>query len=218
MLERVFRRASVRARIRANPAAQILQRYVEHLVARGHRGGIQQYVFAAEHFLRRLGGLPVDYAAVEQFTKRHLPRCHCHKPAIRNLKFVRAALNRLLEMLEIERPRPVETRVVAELLRRYEDHLRLVCGLAGSTVHYRLRYARDLLRRFQVRRVHQLATWSPAQIARYVETIGRKCKASSGQVVASSTRSFLRFLLLQGLVRRDLVLRPASSVTYFSGC
>jgi site-specific recombinase XerD len=205
MPDQVFRRASVRARIFGNSFGSILRRYVDHLVARGHRtGATHQYVFAAEHFGRWLGPRQVDHKSVEQFIRRHLPRCRCRKPAARNINCVRAALYRLLEMLEIERPRPAEAPLVAGLLRGYEQHLRQVCGLAGSTIHYRLRYARALLRRFRVHRARDISAWSPARIAGYIAASGRRWKPSSGQVAASSARSFLRFLLLHRLVRGDL--------------
>jgi site-specific recombinase XerD len=90
------------------------------------------------------------------------------------------------------------------VLRQYEDHLRQVHGLADITIHYRLRYARQLLRRLRVRRFCQLRDWTSDQIVQYVATVGRQCKPSSGQVIASSIRSFLRFLLTKGLIHRDL--------------
>jgi site-specific recombinase XerD len=205
VLDQLFRRAVVRARIRGNPLGPILERYVNHLVARGHRASpLHQYVFAVEHFGRWLKRRRIDHAAVDKFIKRHLPRCRCSKPAVRNIACVRAALNRLLEMFGVTRPTPAGTKLANRLLQAYESHLVDVHGLADPTVRYRLRYARDLLARFQIRCSRQLQGWTVAQIVDYVSIEGRRCKPSSGQVVASSTRSFLRFLLLQGLIRHDL--------------
>jgi integrase/recombinase XerD len=206
VLDQLFRRAAVRARIRANPLGPILERYIDHLVARGHRASpLHQYVFAVEHFGRWLRGRPIDHAMVGQFIKRHLPRCRCRKPAVRNIDCVRAALNRLLEMLGVVQPAPAGTKLASRrLLQAYESHLVNVQGLASPTVRYRLRYARGLLRRFQVCRARQLRGWTVAQIVDYVSDTGRRCKPSSGQVTASSIRSFLRFLLLRGLIHRDL--------------
>ena len=90
------------------------------------------------------------------------------------------------------------------LLRRYADHLDQVQGLAPATVYYRLRYARTMLLRLRVRRLGQLKRWTVEQIRRFVVSQGRRCRPSSGQVIASSIRSFLRFLLLHRLIHRDL--------------
>lgn len=145
-MDLIFRRATVRARIIGNPIGPILRQYVEYLVGRGHRpDALHQYVFAAEHFGRWLGRKSITHADVERFITSHLPRCRCEKPAVGHLSTVRAALNRLLEMRHVLRPGPVVAPSVARLLRGYEDHLHGVCGLAGSTVRYRVRYARELL-------------------------------------------------------------------------
>jgi integrase/recombinase XerD len=204
VLEKVFRRATVRARIESNPIGSILRDYVEYLVARGHKAGpLHQYVFAVEHFGRWVRKRPIDYAAVDRFIKKHLPRCRCCKPSPRHVACTRAALRRLLEMLDVERT-TTEIGATGDLLREFEDHLRQVCGLSPATIFYRLRYARELLRRFDVDDIRQLQEWSTARITAYVSTAGRRCRPSSGQVLASSIRSFLRFLLLRGMIHRDL--------------
>jgi site-specific recombinase XerD len=205
MLESIFRRKPVRARIEANPIGSILLEYAAYLSSRGHRTGpMHQYVFAVEHFGQWLGDRPINCAVVNRFIQRHLPRCRCTKPCSRNVACVRAALRQLLDMLGQERPRAAEVAALDRLLRDYEGHLRQVCGLSNTTVFYRLRYARDLLRRFNPRRARDLRRWSPDQIARYVSVAGRKLRPSSGQVLACSIRSFLKFLLLRGFIGRDL--------------
>lgn len=204
MLDKFFRRAAVRARIESNPIGEALRKYVEFLGSRGHRPSpLHQYVFIVEHFGRWLGDQPIDTAAVDRFIAVHLPRCQCRRPAPRHVACARAALNRLLEMLHIEAPPAVATEATA-LLRAYEDHLLHVCGLSAATVVYRLRYAKDLLNWFGANNLEKLRSWSPDQVAEYVSANGRQCLPSSGQVLASSLRSFLRFLLLQGLIARDL--------------
>jgi hypothetical protein len=51
MLDHVFRRPSVRDRIRANPLGKWLPDYVAYLVARGHPPQlIQEYGRSVEHF------------------------------------------------------------------------------------------------------------------------------------------------------------------------
>lgn len=68
VLEKVFRRATVRARIESNPIGPILRDYVEYLVERGHKASpLHQYVFAVEHFGRWVRRRPIDDVAVDRF-------------------------------------------------------------------------------------------------------------------------------------------------------
>jgi integrase/recombinase XerD len=213
MLQQCFRRASVRARIAENPIGPMLLRFVEHLRARGHRAGVlHQYVFAAEHFGIWLKGRPVTATAVDRFVKHHLVTCSCPKPAPRHVVTVRAALRRLLEALrpDISMGEPVGP--CNRILLMYDAHLRNACGLATATVPYRLRYAREFLDGIHARRPVDLCDLLPADVANYVSRVGSRLQASSGQVMASSIRSFLRFLLLHGFIGRDL----ASAVPSFA--
>lgn len=204
-MEQIFRKKTVRARILGNPLGSVLQQYINYLVVRGHPlGTTHQYVFAVEHFGKWLGGRAVSHALVAQFTSHHLSACRCKKPAVRGVPTVHAALNRLLEMLRVERPGPAAHPVVDRLLREYQDHLLGVAGLAESTTHYRLFHARNLLAHFGVQRSSQLKSWLATDVADYVARTGQKWKPGSGQQLSSSVRSFLRFLLFKGLVRRDL--------------
>lgn len=203
-MKQIFRRESVRARILGNPLGSVLQQYVAYLEGRGHKpSGLHQYVFAVEHFGNWLGAGSISHESVERFMA-HLPTCRCGKPASCTNHCVRAALNRLLQMRGLARPAPAVRLVVGGLLRDYEGHLLAVSGLAESTTHYRLFHARNLLQHFAVKRSSQLKSWLPTELADYVARTGQNRKPGSGQQLASSVRSFLRFLLFKGLVRRDL--------------
>lgn len=203
-MDQIFCRATVRARILKNPLSSVLRQYVAYLKGRGHGpSALHQYVFAVEHFGNWLGPAAISHESVERFMA-HLPTCRCEKPASRTRHCVRAALNRLLQMCSLTRPAPRVCPVVDRLLRDYEDHLLAVAGLASSTTHYRVFHARNLLRHFAVRRSCQLRGWRHADLADYVARTGQRWKPGSGQQLASSVRSFLRFLLFKGLVPRDL--------------
>lgn len=213
MLQQCFRRPSVRARIAENPIGPMLFRFVEYLRARGHRAGVlHQYVFAAEHFGIWLKGRPVNAASVDRFIARHLDRCSCPKPAPRYAVVVRVALRRLLEALGLDISTREPAGPCSTILRMYEAHLRNACGLAATTVLYRLRYAREFLDGLHVRRPAEMCNRLPADVGSYVSRVGARLRASSGQVMASSIRSFLRFLLLHGFIDRDL----ASAVPSFA--
>ena len=205
MLENLFRRPRVRRRIRQNPQGSVLEKFVEYLVSHGYcPGTVHQYVFAAEHFGRWLGSRRLTRESVTRFLKRHVPSCRCKTPMARNGRSVRAALNRLLEMIGADAAARSRNSFSESLLRRYSDHLDQVQGLAPVTVHYRLRYARTMLLSFRIRRLGQLRRWTADSVRRFVAHQGQRGCPASGQVIASSIRSFLRFLLLHRLIDREL--------------
>jgi site-specific recombinase XerD len=117
----------------------------------------------------------------------------------------RAAINRLLEMSGIVRATLELPRgFVGDLLRRYEERLITVQGLAATTVHNRLVYMQTMLTDLRVRRAGQLLVWTPERIERYLCRKARRCPPATAHAITCATRSFLRFLLQEGLIHRDL--------------
>jgi site-specific recombinase XerD len=196
----------LRLLVRTNALAPLLEQFIAYLVSRGNAASaLREYVFAVEHFGRWLRRRPLNQATVWQFMHRHLPVCRCRAPVIRNVRRNRIALNHLLEMsgaaaARFEFPRGF----VGDLLRRYEERLVTVQGLAAETVHRRLTAARTMLTRLRVQRPCQLVAWTPERIECYVSSEARRYQPSTGHNIACATRSLLRFLLQEGLIRRDL--------------
>jgi hypothetical protein len=71
-------------------------------------------------------------------------------------------------------------------------------------MHNQLIVARYMVTDLRIRRTGQFLAWTPKLIARCVTKKARDHKPSTGQGLATSARSFLRFLLQEGLIRRDL--------------
>ena len=206
MLEELFSKRLVLARIRANPIGGSLERYAVYLIGRGQSiNTSRQYVRAVEHFGRWLGRRPLSRAAARQFVRRHLPVCRCPVPAVRNLNCNSAAINHLLEMSGIPRPTLELPRgFIGDLLRRYREQLVTVQGLAATTIHNRLVYIRTMLTDLRVRRAGQFLAWTPDRIERYVCNKARCCRPATCQAIACAARPFLRFLLQERLIHRDL--------------
>ena len=101
---------------------------------------------------------------------------------------------------------------MSHLLARFDArcNLQKACGLSPTTIRYRVRYARDLLWCFRIREARDLRCWSAHQINNYVSRLGSRCRPSSGQVLACSIRSFLKFLALRGFLDRDLAVAVPS--------
>ena len=191
-------------RICAKSVRLVLEPYSRYLVSREYSTSTREvYVRAVEYFGRWLGRRRVGWSQVQQFLDRGLPTCRC-PGVIRDRRPNRAALRRLLEMLGQDRRQATLPRgCMGDLLRRYQEHLDNARGLAPDTIWRHLTYTRAMLSRLKIRRTSQFVGWTPEVIEQYVSREGRFAP-SRGRNVGWCARSFLRFLLQEGLIRRDL--------------
>jgi integrase/recombinase XerD len=205
-------------RVQNNPLGSVLQRYITYLVDRGYTEMTwSEYVRVAEHFGRWLGRRSLSQETVRHFLNQRLPVCHCSIPVkgykgrcsaavIRNRRRNRLGLKHLLEMLGIT-SRPVAELphgFAGELLRRYAEWLRNVRGLADGTICYRMTTVKTILSRFRITQSDQLTKWTPQGIVDFVSSEAARVRPSRAQNIACTVRSLLRFLLQEGLIRRDL--------------
>ena len=90
----------------------------------------------------------INEKLIQQFLDDHLPRCNCEKPAFHHTKDLRAALGHLLVLLRanavIADP-SIGLTPVDEELRRFDDHMNHVRGLAPKTRKHYLSIIRRLL-------------------------------------------------------------------------
>jgi integrase/recombinase XerC len=82
----------------------------------------------------------IDEKLIQQFLDDHLPCCNCEQPVFHNAKDLRAALGHLLVLLRantIIADPSIGLTPVDEELRRFDDHMNHVRGLAAKTrKHY----------------------------------------------------------------------------------
>ena len=182
----------------------VLEKYSRHLAALGYSDRTcRVYAGAVEYFGRWLGRRQVSWSQVEQFLDQGLPTCQC-PGIIRDRRPNRAALRRFLEMLRLQRP-PVTfpPGYPGKLLRRYQEHLARVRGLAAVSIRIHLKYTQEMLSGLGIRRESQFHGWTPELVEDYVSREGRRTR-SRGRAVTGCTRSFLRFLQQEGVIQRDL--------------
>jgi site-specific recombinase XerD len=214
MLDQVFGRRSVLARLQGSVFAPWLDAYVAHLRERVNTDAcLRRYVYAVEHLgwwlqARRLAPRDIGPKVVVTFLQTHLPRCRCSGRSAQRLDYVRPALLHLLRLppfaglaatTPTAPPSPAEA-----LLAEYDRFLRQVAGLAEATRLYRRRYVRDFLQGVAGRPSGSLSNLQPQQVARFFLGYVGHLRPGSVQVVASSLRSFLRFLRTTGRCDRDL--------------
>ena len=115
--------------------------YREYLLGRGNAAGYVRSCEAAVMHLSmwmhqtNLGLADVDETLVVEFLEGHLPQCKCETSA-RHPACVRAALAHLLVVLREAgaiRPKPQDETAVGEELRRYDQYMTQVRGLAPKT-------------------------------------------------------------------------------------
>ena len=182
------------------PCTDALKRY---LIERGYARNTQgAYLSYAAHFFRwteRSGRNVhrVDETLVAQFLDDHLPHCTCGWPTRGDRRDARAALGHLLVVLRtigVAAPRAVSATPVDEELRRFDEYMERVRGLAPKTRGAALRIVRELLwRRFHDRPV-VFSALKPEQVRCCFARLTERCHApvSMGAVV-SALHGYFRF-------------------------
>jgi site-specific recombinase XerD len=170
------------------------RRYAPHTV--------DTYLSCVAHFARwmnQCGLAPhhLDEDVVRRFLDDHLPRCECARPVLRIHRNLRAALGHLLVVLRTEAviaDRVPGTMPVDEELRRFDEHMEHVRGLAAGTRTLYLRTVhRLLLEQFGDQPV-VLSAITPDDVRRFVASQSElySTPGSAGSLV-SALRGYFRF-------------------------
>jgi site-specific recombinase XerD len=182
------------------PYTDALRRY---LIERGHASHtVHAYLGCAGHFLRwtqrdRLDLNDVDEATAARFVDDHLPRCTCGWSTRTDRRDAASAIGHLLLVLRtlgVAAARPVGATPVDEELRRFDEHMDHVRGLAPRTRRAMLRIVRELLwRRFGDRPV-VVSAIKPEHVRCCFLRLTERCHSplSMGAVV-SALRGYFRF-------------------------
>jgi site-specific recombinase XerD len=176
--------------------------YRQYLLDRGNAAGYVRNCEAAVAHLstwmkdgnKRLSD--VDARIVAEFVEHHLPGCHCATRA-RHPSTVRAALGHLLVVLRAANaiaPRPLDMTEVAQELRRYDQYMEQVRGLAPKTREGALRLVEALLRKHFGDEAIQFEVITPERVRRFFAAQAKNYKApTSLGAVVSALRSYFRW-------------------------
>ena len=191
--------ATSTAWVRDSVFAPFIPAYIDYLTARQYAPRtIRAYVDCVAHFARwgrrrrlELGDLDV---ALKCFVQGHLPRCDCARRVPKCPHQVRAALSHLPAVLASHGvtavARPIEPNGIA--LRRFDEHLLQVRGLAASTRHRRVKIIESLIR-------HTSSAMPDAsQLRQFIAAELARVSAASGASLAGALRSYLRFRAFEG--------------------
>ncbi|MDO9046277.1 MAG: tyrosine-type recombinase/integrase [Methylobacter sp.] len=140
----------------------------------------------------------INEKLIQQFLDDHLPRCNCEKPAFYNAKDLRGALGHLLVLLRanaIIADPSIGLTPVDEELRRFDDHMNHVRGLAPKTTrnHY-LSIIRCLLFEQFADRAVVISAIKPDHIRQFVASQSTLCSApASISAPISALRGYFRY-------------------------
>ena len=176
--------------------------YRQYLSDRGNAAGYVRNCEAAVAHLsmwlkasnKRLA--EVDEGLVAEFVEHHLPGCRCATSA-RHPSTVRASLGHLLVVLRDANaiaPRPLDMTEVGVELRRYDQYMEQVRGLAPRTREGALRLVEALLRKHFGDEAVQFEIITPERVRRFFAAQAKNYKTPlSMGVVISSLRGYFRW-------------------------
>lgn len=179
-----------------------IQGYRQYLSDRGNAAGyVRNCEAAVAHLSMWMKGArkhlsDVDEGLVAEFVDEHLPGCLCRTSA-RHPGTVRAALGHLLVVLRAAdaiAPIPLDMTEVGQELRRYDQYMEQVRGLAPNTREGALRIVEALLRKHFGDDAIRFEAITPGRVRRLFATLAKNYKTpSSLGVVVSALRGYFRW-------------------------
>ena len=223
-LEQVFECPRTLRRLRSDPLGELLEGFCNWLLQHGFsRGAIRTHLSNLSHFNEYLNGPPTSSRAtvmakdVEGFFKAYPLRCVNRKPLEKHLRRVRYSVNRFIDYL---RQRGlfdslVKSPIYQPLLDAYLQWMRHYQHASEGTLQLRSHSMTQFLQglgpeatpeglfRLTAERIETF-------FLRYAQNMGRSGRHS----MQSALRSFLRFCLHQGYIKRPLDLAVPTLRTY----
>jgi integrase/recombinase XerC len=202
------------------PLAPHVEPYTHRLTERGYaQRTVEGYVSGLRHFAqwaqrRRLQVRRIDEAVVAQFLDEHLPCCDCIGPVCCDLRDLHAGLVHLLVVLRslgVVDPPPTRTTPADQELRRFDEYMDHVRGLAPKTRSMVLRIVRRLLaQRFGDGSI-DIAAITPEHVRRF---FAQQSKLYSKPVNAGWVIAALRGYFRYRATRGDAVHSLVGAVSY----
>lgn len=163
---------------------------------------INNYLAGLTHFAHWLTESHIDVKTIDEgliqrFLDDHLPSCCCEKPAFSDAKDLHAALGHLLRVLRVNAiiaDSSIGQTPVDEELRRFDDHMSHVRGLAARTRKQYLAVVRCLLLAQFADREVMIAAIKANQIRQFIASQSARCSAAASiGASVSALRGYFRY-------------------------
>jgi site-specific recombinase XerD len=187
----------------ASPLAPYVDAFMLHLFdCRYASNTIDNYLAGLTHFahwttLCNINVKRIDEKLIQQFFNDHLPRCHCEAPVFLARKDLSAALGHLLVLLRthaIIADPSIGLIPVDDELRRFDDHMNHVQGLAPKTRKHTLAIIRRLLIGQFADQAVVISALKPDDIRQFVASQSALCKVSASiSASISALRGYFRY-------------------------
>ncbi len=183
--------------------ASYVDAFTHHLTERRYASHtVGTYLACVAHFARwtsrcQMDIHRIDEDVVQRFLDDHLPRCDCARPVRGTRRDARAAMRHLLVVLRangvIAEPAAAATPVDEEL-RRFDEHMNHVRGLAPKTRSNFLRTVRRLLIEQFADRPVVISAIKPEDVRRFFARQSELYSTpASASALASALRGYFRF-------------------------
>ena len=167
---------------------------------------------------RRISPSQLKESHFADFLLRHAPKCDCPFGGVRQEKTVRAGLGHFAAILRsaghLASAESRDLEGVDLELRRFDEYMVNTVGLQEATRLYRRRYVREFLDEFFPYSDVDVSGLARESIVSYLSKRGSRLQPASTKVLASSLRSYFRFLRLHGRCEEDLVLAVPASASW----
>lgn len=185
------------------PIAAYLDAFKQYLTDRGYAATTFAHcVRSFAHFAqwvsgRRLRVQRIDERVVAEFLDEHLPRCHCKGSIQRDRGSLSAALGHLLVVLRAQgvvASPTTRTTPVDEALRRYDEYMDHVRGLAPKTRSMALRIVGRLLTARFGDNAISIAAIKPHHVRRFfAQQVKLYNKPANAGTVVAALRGYFRY-------------------------
>jgi integrase/recombinase XerD len=224
MFEYQIKNPQVRQEIERAGLKPVLETLVSQLHSQGYADAtVAFYDQAAVHFAfwmakRHLHPLQINEAHVANFLSHHLAKCRCPFGGVRQGRTVGAGVRHFRAALRDGQPESsIRGRKPDALdfeIQRFDEYLRTASGLQEATRIYRRRYVREFLHKFFRNGAVATPRLTPKDVIAYVSKRAARLKPGSAKVLASSLRSYFRFLRLHGECEEALALAVPAPATH----
>ncbi|MEQ1546276.1 site-specific integrase [Methyloglobulus sp.] len=163
---------------------------------------IDNYLAGLAHFALWIGQCNIDVKSIDEtlidrFLDDHLPCCNCEKPVFHDRKDLHAALGHLLVQLRanaVIADSAIGLTPVDEELRRFDDHMNHVRGLAPKTRKHYLAIIRRLLFGQFADQPVEISAFKPDDIRKFVVCQSEFCKVTTSiSAPVSALRGYFRY-------------------------
>jgi site-specific recombinase XerD len=213
MFKQLIKKRHAISRLERSCYKELFENYSALLISKGYATNTSQiYLNNVEHFTNWLSLVKTKNPQINAkiayaFIDKHLPVCSCSPPKPCILRTARAALRLLLQMLGINKTsNTISTNpYVDTIIKKYDNYLDEVCGLAKATRFYHRRYASEFLNiEFKSKKIN-FKYLTPPIIASHINKVNKDYKKSSLSVLINSLRRFFKFLQFNGDIDLTLI-------------